>query len=464
MGESYFTNLTRHNDIGANSYLLELGGTEVILDAGMHPKYDGYEALPDLDGLRGYRAQAIFITHAHHDHIGALPVMMRHQPEARVFMSEPTYYLADPLLHNSVNIMKKQRVELNRPEYPLYTHRELQDQCKVWQAVGMDKRWSLRGYPVEEDVDYEDFTFRFHHAGHILGSVSIELQTPTQRILYTGDINFHDQTLMKGATLPEKGIDTLIIETTRGTTSVPGGYSRKEAEENLITSINEVFEKGGSVLMPIFAMGKTQELLTLLYTAQRKGLLPDNPIHIGGLGSSFTKIYDQFSMEFLKPHRGLSMANDIEPQVLDLRKLTDFRPKRNHLYLLPAGMMTEQTTSNRMAHRWLHLEEHGVFFVGYVAPETPAGRLLRTNLGDEFRMNAMDDPLPLKARIEKFDFTSHAQREDLLDYICKLRPKRCFLVHGDPEAMEWFQEQIPLRNKSIDVQIPKPGERICIDQ
>ncbi|PYL41605.1 MAG: MBL fold metallo-hydrolase, partial [Verrucomicrobia bacterium] len=104
-----FINLTRHTEIGANSYYFEAGGRRLILDCGMHPKDAGENALPNWKPIEGQTIDAILITHAHQDHIGTLPVLMRHQPHARVFMTEATSEIGSLLLHNSVNVMTRQR-------------------------------------------------------------------------------------------------------------------------------------------------------------------------------------------------------------------------------------------------------------------------------------------------------------------------------------------------------------------
>src|SRR4051794_6760812 len=115
-----FTNLTRQVEIGANCYYLEIGDEHLILDCGMHPKKDGDEALPNLNVLGGVELDAIIVSHAHQDHIGTLPVLMRRQPEARVFMTEATAAIGETLLHNSVNVMTRQREELGHTLYPLF--------------------------------------------------------------------------------------------------------------------------------------------------------------------------------------------------------------------------------------------------------------------------------------------------------------------------------------------------------
>ncbi|MBV9130102.1 MAG: MBL fold metallo-hydrolase, partial [Verrucomicrobia bacterium] len=119
-----FINLTRQTEIGANSYFLELDGKKLVIDAGLHPKHEGEAALPYYRSIPDGSLDGILISHAHQDHIGSLPVLMRRQSQARVFMTHATAKLSDVMLHNSVNVMSRQRDELRIPTYPLFTHRE----------------------------------------------------------------------------------------------------------------------------------------------------------------------------------------------------------------------------------------------------------------------------------------------------------------------------------------------------
>jgi Cft2 family RNA processing exonuclease len=451
-----FTNLTRTNEIGANSYLLDFGADgRLVLDAGMHPRGEGNEGLPRLDKLPFDSVDTILVSHAHHDHTGALPLLMREHPSARVFMSEPTYFLADPLLHNSVQVMLKQKAEKNIAEYPLFSHRELDQLVKVWQACGMERPWSPRGYP---DPDNEALTFQFYDAGHILGSVGTALHHRGRTIFYTGDVNFSDQTLLRAAEFPRKDIDVLITETTRGAQARPEGFTRDAEVERLAVAIEETFAQGGAVLMPVFAMGKTQELLAQLHFFQRQRRLPETPIYIGGLGRSFTEIYDRLGARTRRKHPRLNMLETIQPQVMDGRRARDFSPKRGHIYLISSGMMTENTLSNIFAQEFLAHERHSIFFVGYCDPESPAGRLRATPRGKEVTLNSQYGPQPVRCRVQHFDFTAHAQREDLIDYIVETNPRVCMLVHGDRPALDWFKQELATRSPEMQVIIPPPGE------
>src|SRR3954465_4660511 len=143
-----FTNLTPRNDIGANSYYPEIDGHSLVFDCGMHPKFEGEEALPNFKALQDRTLEAIVISHAHQDHIGTLPVLMRRHPDARVFMPEATAAIGDALLHNSVNVMTRKREELGVTLYPLFTHRETERATDLWQSCPMRQSITLGGERV----------------------------------------------------------------------------------------------------------------------------------------------------------------------------------------------------------------------------------------------------------------------------------------------------------------------------
>ena len=328
---------------------------------------------------------------------------------------------------------------------------------KVWQACGLERDWSPNGYP---DPDNESLVFSFHDAGHILGSVGTALKHRGRTIFYTGDVNFSDQTLMRAAEFPRENIDVLITETTRGSQPKPEGFSREAVVERMALALEETFARGGAVLMPVFAMGKTQELLAQLHFLQKSRRLPETPIYIGGLGRSFCEIYDRLAGRTRRKYPKLNLLDDIAPQVMDGRRARDFSPKKGHIYLISSGMMTEHTLSNIFAQEFLAHERHSIFFVGYCDPQSPAGLLRATKRGDSVTLNAAYGAQPVRCRVEHFDFTAHAQREDLLRYILDVKPRVCVLVHGDAPALAWFQRELAAQAPGMKVVVPPPGEGI----
>jgi Cft2 family RNA processing exonuclease len=450
-----FLNLTRHVEIGANCYALALAGHHVILDSGMHPKREGELALPDLARLRGRPpAEAIFLSHAHHDHIGSLPVMTRWHPGAPVFTTEATAALGEIMLHNSVNVMSRQREENGLLEYPLFTHREVDVSVHQWRRIPLHRAFSLAG---DRAAGGEDVTFEFFDAGHVLGAAGVLFRAEGRTVFYTGDVNFDDQTISRAARFPEYGVDVLIIETTRGDYETPPGFTRADEEKRLAAAISAAFARGGAIVMPLFALGKTQELLVMLNDFRRRGQIPNCPIYIGGLGAKLTEVYDSLAQSTPRLHPEMQILDTTAPFVLAGRGAHEAPIKPGRIYALSSGMMTEKTLSHTFAQRILSSPEHSLFFVGYADPESPAGRIRATAPGVPLALDPAAPPKPNPSTVEQFSFSGHAPRESILEYVRKLKPKKVLLVHGDPAAVAWFQQSLRTALPESEIICPTPG-------
>jgi Cft2 family RNA processing exonuclease len=453
-----FINLTRRTEIGANCYYLASGPQGVVLDCGMHPKEEGEMALPLLGTLAGRPIDAILLSHAHLDHIGSLPVLMRQQPRARVFMTEATAAIGDALLHNSVNVMIREREEVG-VIYPLFTHRETERATDRWQHCPFGQPFTIDG---ERSPPWpnDELSFEYREAGHVLGAAGILVRAEGRTVFYTGDVNFDDQTLTKGALFPETGIDVLIIEVTRGDSPLPETFSREAEERRFVEAIGRAFARGGCVLVPVFALGKTQEVLAMLYKFKRSKMIEDVPIYIGGLSSKMTEIYDRRANQSRRVLPRVQLFPEVGPFVLNGKTIADAPARPGRIYALSSGMMTPKTLSNIFARRIIERPEHSIFFVGYADPESPAGILRKAQPNELVSLDEDEPAQPLRCQLEQFQFSAHASRESILDYIKKVAPKKVVLVHGDTPAVEWMRAATVAALPGSEVIVPAPGVEI----
>jgi Cft2 family RNA processing exonuclease len=425
----------------------------------MHPKHEGDAALPNFKPIGGRELDAILVSHAHQDHIGTLPVLMRRHPGARVFMTEATGEIGNTLLHNSVNVMTRQREELGVTLYPLFTHREADRVADQWRFCPMGQRVNISGERAGADED-EPFTFQFFDAGHVLGSAGILWRVEGRTFFYTGDVNFDDQTIMQAAVFPTEKVDVLIMECTRGDHPTAPDWTRAGEERRLAAAIEEVFRDDGCVLIPVFALGKTQELLAMLHQFRREKLLGDFPAYIGGLSSKMTDTYDRRANMTRRRLPRLQLMQEVAPFILNGQNIQDAAARPGRVFALSSGMMTPKTLSNVFARRVVENPRHSIFFVGYADPASPAGILQEAQAGDEVILDPEQPPQRIACKLERFQFSAHASRESLIDYAMKLSPKKVVLVHGDAPAVEWMRSSLAAALPKTEMIVPMPGKEI----
>ncbi len=450
------TNLNPDTDIGASGWLVELDQHRILLDAGMHPKREGRAGLPMFERGGGADLDAIAISHCHHDHVGTLPVAMRHFPKAHVLMTELSYFIVERVLHNSVNVMTRQRDELGVREYPLYTHDEVDDIAPQFQ-----------GFKYNREIEWASFqktraglpspTLEFFDAGHTLGSAGILIRGRKETLFYTGDVCFHDQTLLRSARFEDVKADLLIMETTRGGRTTLPGFSRETEIERLVEAIHGALKRKGCVLIPSFALGRTQEMLGLLALLMHAGKLKRQPIYIGGLGRVFTEIYDLEAHRTHRQHTNLQLHEALELIVLEKGQAEKMKLGGGKLFVITAGMMSENTAAHDLAARMIGDERQSIFFVGYADPETPGGRLKMAKPGETFVFSPSAGRVTRRCDVQDFDLTAHANRDELLDFVGQVSPRAVLLGHGSDEARAWFEEQIRSRHPKIKVFQPQPG-------
>ena len=450
------TNLNPDTAIGASAWFVEMEGHRLLMDAGTHPRIEGRGGLPRYELVKREEVDAIAISHCHHDHVGSLPVAMRYFPHAHVLMTELSYFLVERVLHNSVNVMKRQRDELGLKEYPLYSHDEVDDIAARFQ-----------GYKYNREVDWAAFrktragflspTLEFYDAGHALGSAGIMVRGQRETLFYTGDVCFHDQTILRGARFEDVKADVLVMETTRGNRTLAPGVTRPTEIQRLSDAIERVLARKGSVLIPAFALGRTQEILALLALLIGEGRLRAQPIYIGGLGRVFTEIYDLESHRTHRQYPNLQLGEALNLVVLEQGQAEKIKLTGARIFVITAGMMTEHTAAHDLAMRMIGDERHAVFFVGYADPNAPGGRLKASQPGEAFLLSPSGGEVTRRCELQDFDLTAHADRNDLLDFVGKVEPRAVLLSHGEEESRTWFAEQIRARHPKIKIIEPEPG-------
>jgi len=439
-----FTALGGGQEIGANSYLLNLSGIPLLLDAGLHPKKYGYESLPEYS-LIDRELEAIFISHAHLDHVGSLPLINHRHPQAPILATIPTKDIALRMLHNTVTVMNIFREEKGFREYPFFEHEDL----RPLEGEIMGLEYKAAGSPaVGKKISSERIHLRggiqarFIPAGHVLGAAGVLLRQGGRTLYYTGDLSLQEQALIAGAVIPEGKIDVLITECTYANDPEYHSQNRQREVESLAREATAILTSGGCVLIPAFALGKTQELLCLLHQLMRGGQIPSVPLYISGLGKSITEIY-QDHRRYLRPQASL-LSFDLFSVLgfLDELSVEDLL-REPCLIVATNGMMVENTPSARIAKQMVQEERHGIFFCGYVDPDTLGYRVFHAQPGDVLSFAPGEDLITIKnSHIRRFYLSSHVDRYELLALVRRLRPCSTVLVHGEEEGMEFMQKEL----------------------
>jgi len=184
-------NLNPDVNIGASAWFVDIEGHRLLMDAGTHPKREGRASLPMYAVIAKEEVDAIAISHCHHDHVGSLPIAVRHFPRAHVLLTELSYFLVERVLHNSVNVMTRQRDELGIKEYPLYSHDEVDDIASLFQGFKYNRQIDWAAYQKAR-AGFSSPTLEFYDAGHALGSAGMLICGQKETLFYTGDVCFHD--------------------------------------------------------------------------------------------------------------------------------------------------------------------------------------------------------------------------------------------------------------------------------
>jgi Cft2 family RNA processing exonuclease len=355
--------------------------------------------------------------------------------------------------------MTRQRDEAGIKEYPLFSHDEVDNIAPLFQGFKYNREIEWAAFHKTR-AGFPSPTLEFYDAGHALGSAGMMVRGQKQTLFYTGDVSFGDQTILKGARFEDVKADVLVMETTRGNRATPPGFTRASEVERLSRAIERALKRKACVLLPSFALGRTQEILAQLALLTRAGRLKHQPIYIGGLGRVFTEIYDLESHRTHRQHSGLQLREALNLVVLESGQAQKMKLSGGRIFVITAGMMSENTAAHDLAARMIGDERQAIFFVGYADPETPGGRLKAAKPGQTFIFSGSAGEVTRRCEMDQFDLTAHANREDLLNFVSQVSPRTVLLGHGDDDARRWFEQQIHARHPKIKVIQPAPGKTV----
>jgi cleavage and polyadenylation specificity factor subunit 3 len=444
-------------EIGASCYHLSFENTGIILDSGIHPQRTGIAALPLFDLLDSLPVDTILISHAHQDHLASLPYLIQRHPYSRILTTPQTRAIAELTLHNSVAILQEQLKD-DLTLHP-YRHEEIDLLIQSIEWKSYNEVFSIDGY---RSLSGTPVSGCFTDAGHILGSAGIWLEHEDRKVFYTGDIKLLDQSIQTGADIPEGPIDLLIMECTHGGTDSVNLPPWSTEGKRLAGRANQVLDSGSAVLIPVFSLGKMQEMLSIIWNLMGTGTLSRTEIYTAGIGRRINSVYDK--NRYVVRRRDPEFELGIIPQN-DIYELDHFDDlvRTPSIVLAPSGMMLEGTLSYKAAQTWSRNSKSAIFIVGYMDPQTPGYSIASAKRGDHVQMTPIAEPIEIKCSVDKFRFSSHATREGLLHIVKKLSPRQVILIHGDDDATIWMKSSITNSFPGVGVFIADPGKPVTLE-
>ena len=423
--------------VTGSKYLLETDKHRVLVDCGI---FQGTKQLRDINWAEPKfdpaSLDAIVLTHAHIDHTGYLPVMAKRGFRGQVFCIGATMDLLPLLLLDSAHLQEEEARFANihgtskhKPAKPLYTEEDARNILRQTKQITRHQTAEiLPGLSVSSVC-----------AGHILGAVSLNFDCGGRRITFSGDIGRYDAPILPDPQPIAIG-DLLLCESTYGDREHPA----ENVRDRLADVITRAAERGGPIIVPAFALGRTQDLLYIIGELERAGKIPALPVYVDSpMAVDATEIYRRYKRDYDEDAAEI-VAAKLEPlktkrttfvhSSQDSRKLNHLRGSR--IIISASGM----ATGGRILHHlklWLPEESTTVVFVGFQAEGT-RGRTILSGAPD---VKIFGESVPIRAQVEELTgLSAHADRSELLRWLksCSGTPAKVRVVHGESETADSF--------------------------
>jgi metallo-beta-lactamase family protein len=435
--------------VTGSKFLLHSPSTRVLVDAGVFQGEKQFRLLNwEPFPLPPASISTVLITHAHTDHVGYLPALVRDGFAGEVLATEATAELAAIVLRDAAYLAERDAAHAaeggyskHQPPRPLFTITDVEQALKLFRVVEFD---------TDYDLD-EGWSARWTRAGHILGSASIRVQTPSGSVLFSGDLGRTSHPVLRARETPP-GAEVVLIESTYGDREhvEPNGA----AHEPLADLIRRTARRGGSVLIPAFAVDRTEVVLKTLTELLHQGRVPAMPIYVNSpMALAALRVYrdPRFAAE-LRPDLDAGTFVDL-PRLHEVRSTEDSitlnHPKVPSIIISSSGM----ATGGRVLHHLEHLlpdDRNAVVLTGYQAVGT-RGRSLADG-ARHLKMHGRQVPVRAEILTDE-EFSVHADASELLDWLSALSPapRQVYCVHGDPESAAGLTRAIAARGLAAQV-------------
>lgn len=458
--------------VTGSCYLVETKNTKFLVDCGMFQGRRKEDALNEEPfPFSPSELDFILLTHSHIDHSGRIPKIYLDGFKNSIITTKATMELCAIMLPDCGHIQEMETEWINRkrtragkhPVKPLYTYQDAVDCMKLFKSVR---------YGIMEKLS-EDIRVRFNDAGHILGSAILELwineNGEETKVVFSGDLGNRDIPILRDPSAIESA-DYLIIESTYGNRLHETNINKVDRFVNII---NETIEKGGNIIIPSFAVGRTQEIIYDLHKQREKyderlkklfsiPVFVDSPLAISATEVFRNNLdcFDEEARAYIE-----NGDNPLDFPGLQFTKTPDesraLNERKDSVIIISASGMCE---AGRIKHHLKHnlwRRESTILFVGYQA----VGTLGRSLVDGAKRVKLFGEDISVNARIEMIDgFSGHADRDGLLEWIGKFnrKPKKIFIVHGEDEAQSEFSKLIG-QKFGIETIIPAKGESYAVN-
>jgi len=402
------------NEIGNSGILVESENERIVLDYGLKVFEN-----PPKSPLKVNSMDYVILSHSHLDHSGSLPLLSQFKP--KVYALRPTKEIVRVLLKDNLKVLRNRGIPTNY------------DENDIEKIISR-----FRNLTYEKKVEKRDFSFKLLDAGHILGASIIDLEVNGKRIVYTGDFKLKETNLTFGASIPEKNPDILIMESTYWYRVLP---DRDRLEKEFVQDVKEILDEDGIVLLPSLTVGRAQEILTIL---SKYNLHREYPIYIDGMTIEISSIYLKFE-NYLKERKKYLEAIKAVKRVRRKAQRKEIIKNDEPKIIVSGSGMLEGGPANYYVTQLVDNENSAVFLTCYQVSGTVGRTLLETG---RLITNGMNKKAKFKYKL--FEFSAHADRNELLEFIEKVEPKIVFLVHG--ENIENFEKE--LKERGIEAVMP----------